>query len=146
MNPLFVVPLLAYTLAATLWPAQVDGRRRAGTLLVVEALFVIAALVADPPPRRGPAAGAPRAPEPRGVVVGAGRPARDRLPLRLGPRRRADPQRARAVVAANAPRRGPHGGRDRRRPRPGDRVTGARPRPHARAAGRVRRRWMDHRG
>ena len=46
MNPLFVVPLLAYTLAATLWPAQVDGRRRASTLLVVEALLVIAALVA----------------------------------------------------------------------------------------------------
>ena len=46
MNPLFVVPLLAYTLAATLWPAQVDGRRRAGTLLLVEALFLIAALVA----------------------------------------------------------------------------------------------------
>src|SRR2546429_5067063 len=45
MNPLFVVPLLAYTLAATLWPAQVDGRRRAGTLLVIEALLVIAALV-----------------------------------------------------------------------------------------------------
>src|ERR1043166_3928813 len=46
MNPLFVVPLLAYTLAATLWPAQVDGHRRAGTLLVVEALLLIAALVA----------------------------------------------------------------------------------------------------
>ena len=46
MNPLFVVPLLAYTLAATLWPAQVDGRRRAFSLLAVEALFLIAALVA----------------------------------------------------------------------------------------------------
>ena len=46
MNPLFVVPLLAYTLAATLWPAQVDGHRRARTLLLVEALFVVAALVA----------------------------------------------------------------------------------------------------
>ena len=45
MNPLFVVPLLAYTLAATLWPAQVDGRRRARTLLLAEALFVVAALV-----------------------------------------------------------------------------------------------------
>jgi hypothetical protein len=43
---LYVVPLLAYTLAATLWPAQVDGRRRGRTLLVGEALFVIAALVA----------------------------------------------------------------------------------------------------
>ena len=46
MNPLFVVPLLAYTLAATFWPAQVDGRRRAKTLLLGEAAFVIAALVA----------------------------------------------------------------------------------------------------
>ena len=46
MNPLYVVPLLAYTLAATLWPAQVDGRRRARTLLLVEAVLVIAALVA----------------------------------------------------------------------------------------------------
>ena len=45
MNPLSVVPLLVYTLAATLWPAQVDGRRRARTLLVVEALLIIAALV-----------------------------------------------------------------------------------------------------
>ena len=45
MNPLYVVPLLAYTLAATLWPGQVDGRRRARTLLVLEAVFVIAALV-----------------------------------------------------------------------------------------------------
>src|SRR6266511_5020958 len=45
MNPLFVVPLLAYTLAATLWPGQVDGRRRARTLLFWEALIVIAALV-----------------------------------------------------------------------------------------------------
>ncbi|HVH67342.1 MAG TPA: hypothetical protein VM716_05700 [Gemmatimonadales bacterium] len=46
MNPLFVVPLLAYTLAATLWPTQVDGRRRGRTLLVGEALFLIAAVVA----------------------------------------------------------------------------------------------------
>jgi hypothetical protein len=46
VNPLYVVPLLAYTLAATLWPAQVDGRRRARTLLLVEAVLVIAALVA----------------------------------------------------------------------------------------------------
>ena len=45
MNPLFVVPLLAYTLAATLWPGQVDGRRRGRALLFGEALFVIAALV-----------------------------------------------------------------------------------------------------
>ncbi len=46
MNPLFVVPLLAYTLAATLWPAQVDGRRRGVPLLVGEAVFIVAALVA----------------------------------------------------------------------------------------------------
>ena len=46
MNPLFVVPLLAYTLAATLWPAQVDGHRRARALLIGEGLFLIAALVA----------------------------------------------------------------------------------------------------
>jgi hypothetical protein len=46
VNPLYVVPLLAYTLAATLWPGQVDGRRRGRTLLLGEALFVIAALVA----------------------------------------------------------------------------------------------------
>src|SRR5712691_4826665 len=45
MNPLFVVPLLAYTLAATLWPGKVDGRRRGRALLFGEALFVIAALV-----------------------------------------------------------------------------------------------------
>ena len=46
MNPLFVVPLLAYTLAATLWPAQVDGRRRSSTLLFGEAVWVIVAVVA----------------------------------------------------------------------------------------------------
>jgi hypothetical protein len=46
VNPLFVVPLLAYTLAATLWPAQVDGHRRGRTLLLIEALFVVAAIVA----------------------------------------------------------------------------------------------------
>lgn len=45
MNPLFVVPLLAYTLAATLWPAQVDARRRGAAVLYVEAAIVIAALV-----------------------------------------------------------------------------------------------------
>ena len=45
MNPLFVVPLLAYALAATLWPGQVDGRRRGRALLFGEALIVIAALV-----------------------------------------------------------------------------------------------------
>jgi hypothetical protein len=45
MNPLLVIPLLAYTLAATLWPAQVDGHRRGRELLIVEALLVIVALV-----------------------------------------------------------------------------------------------------
>jgi hypothetical protein len=45
VNLLYVVPLLVYTLAATLWPAQVDGRRRGRTLLVGEAVFLIAALV-----------------------------------------------------------------------------------------------------
>ncbi len=44
MNPLFVVPLLVYTLAASLWPAQVDGRRRGGAVLLVEAAVVIVAL------------------------------------------------------------------------------------------------------
>jgi hypothetical protein len=46
VNPLFVVPLLAYTVAATLWPAQVDGRRRAATLLFGEAVVIVVALVA----------------------------------------------------------------------------------------------------
>ena len=45
MNPLFVGPLLVYTLVATLWPAQIDRHRRATTLLVSEAVFIIAALV-----------------------------------------------------------------------------------------------------
>src|SRR2546426_7076128 len=43
-------PLFPYTplfrSAATLWPAQVDGHRRAATLLLWEAVFVIIALVA----------------------------------------------------------------------------------------------------
>jgi hypothetical protein len=46
VNPLFVVPLLGYTLAATLWPGQVDGRRRGATLLVIEVVLLIVALVA----------------------------------------------------------------------------------------------------
>ncbi len=46
MNPLFVMPLLAYTLVSTLWPAQIDGHRRGRDVLVVEALIVAAALVA----------------------------------------------------------------------------------------------------
>lgn len=46
MNPLFVVPLLGYTLAATLWPAQIDRHRRAATLLFGDAAAIILALVA----------------------------------------------------------------------------------------------------
>lgn len=45
MNPLAVVPILAYTLLATLWPAQVDSGRRGRTLLLVELAIVAAALV-----------------------------------------------------------------------------------------------------
>jgi len=44
VNPLSVVPLLVYTLAATLWPAQVDTRRRGASLLLVEAVIVAAAV------------------------------------------------------------------------------------------------------
>lgn len=45
MNPLAVVPILAYTALATLWPNHVDGGRRARTLLLVELVFVAAALL-----------------------------------------------------------------------------------------------------
>jgi len=44
MNPIILVPFLAYTLAAILWPAQIDGRRRGRDLLLVEAIFVAAAI------------------------------------------------------------------------------------------------------
>ena len=44
MNPLYVIPLFVYALAATLWPAQIDGHRRGRELLFVETLFVAAAL------------------------------------------------------------------------------------------------------
>lgn len=44
MNPVTIVPLLAYTLAATLWPGQLDGRRRGRELLVVETIIVAAAI------------------------------------------------------------------------------------------------------
>jgi hypothetical protein len=44
VNPLTIVPLLVYTLAATLWPGQLDGRRRGRELLVVESLVVAAAI------------------------------------------------------------------------------------------------------
>ncbi|HEX7120970.1 MAG TPA: hypothetical protein VF178_01280 [Gemmatimonadaceae bacterium] len=46
MNPLAVIPILIYTLVVTLWPAQVDGSRRARNLLLLEVVFVVAALVA----------------------------------------------------------------------------------------------------
>lgn len=46
MNPLAIIPLLVYTALATVWPTQVDGRRRAKTLLWVEALIVGAAVLA----------------------------------------------------------------------------------------------------
>lgn len=46
MNPLAVVPLFGYTLAAVLWPAQIDGVRRGRMLLLVEAIIVLAAVVA----------------------------------------------------------------------------------------------------
>jgi hypothetical protein len=46
MNPLAVVPLLAYTIAAVLWPAQIDGHRRSRMLLLTEVLLVLAAVVA----------------------------------------------------------------------------------------------------
>lgn len=45
MNPLELVPLLAYTIVAVTWPAQIDGHRRGRLLLLVEAVIVLAALV-----------------------------------------------------------------------------------------------------
>jgi hypothetical protein len=44
VNPLTIVPLLVYTLAATLWPAQIDGHRRGRELLLVELVIVAAAI------------------------------------------------------------------------------------------------------
>jgi len=44
VNPLTIVPLLVYTLAATLWPAQIDGHRRGRELLLVELVIVAAAM------------------------------------------------------------------------------------------------------
>ena len=44
MNPLTIAPLLVYTLAAALWPAQIDGHRRGRELLIVETLIVAAAI------------------------------------------------------------------------------------------------------
>jgi hypothetical protein len=42
MNPLLVLPFLAYTIAAVLWPVQVSARRRGAALLGLEALAVLA--------------------------------------------------------------------------------------------------------
>jgi hypothetical protein len=44
MNPLTIVPLLAYTIVATLWPAQIDGRRRGRDLLLIEVVIVAVAI------------------------------------------------------------------------------------------------------
>ncbi len=38
MNPLLVLPLIAYSLVAVRWPAQVDTHRRGATLLLTELL------------------------------------------------------------------------------------------------------------
>lgn len=46
MNPLLVLPLLAYTIVAILLPTQVDTHRRGRTLLLVEALILVALHVA----------------------------------------------------------------------------------------------------
>lgn len=45
MNPLAVVPIFAYALIVTLWPTHVDGGRRGRNLLLLEGVFVAAALV-----------------------------------------------------------------------------------------------------
>jgi hypothetical protein len=44
MNPLTVIPVLVYALAATFFPGQIDGRRRGRELLLVEVLIVAAAI------------------------------------------------------------------------------------------------------
>jgi len=46
VNPLAVIPLLGYTLAGVLLPTQIDGRRRGRSLLLGEAVFVLAAVIA----------------------------------------------------------------------------------------------------
>jgi hypothetical protein len=42
MNPLVVLPMLAYSVVAVLWQPQVDGHRRGRLLLFIEAIVVIA--------------------------------------------------------------------------------------------------------
>src|SRR5437867_311252 len=86
-----------------------------------------------------------RATERRWALVGAGGAPGHRLPVCVGSGDRAGPQRARAPDVADAARRGPHRWRDRRRPRPRRRVSGARPRTHHGVAGRLRRGGVDHR-
>src|SRR3989454_11857172 len=44
MNPFTLVPPFVYSLAATLWPAQIDGHRRGRELLLLEIVFVAAAI------------------------------------------------------------------------------------------------------
>jgi hypothetical protein len=44
MNPLTVIPVLVYALAATFFPGQIDGGRRGRELLLVEVLIVAAAI------------------------------------------------------------------------------------------------------
>jgi hypothetical protein len=44
VNPLLVLPVLAYTVVAVLWPSQVDAHRRGTTLLVTESLVLAAAV------------------------------------------------------------------------------------------------------
>ena len=46
MNPLLVLPFLAYTVAAVLWPVQVSARRRGPALLGLEAVAVCALCLA----------------------------------------------------------------------------------------------------
>jgi hypothetical protein len=43
VNPLLILPLLAYTLVAVRWPSQVDSHRRGGTLIAIELLALAAA-------------------------------------------------------------------------------------------------------
>src|SRR6266571_2972468 len=83
--------------------------------------------------------------ERRRHVVGPGRAPRHRLPLRVRPGDRRDPQRPRTAHAADAARRGSHRRRDRNRPRPRHRRPRARARLHPRAARRLWRRGVDHR-
>lgn len=41
MNPLLVLPFLAYTIVAVLWPVQVSAHRRGAALLGLEALAIV---------------------------------------------------------------------------------------------------------